>query len=781
MDKKQIIPEYLIGQLNINSEDICYTLKLSNIVKRRVSEPAQSKFGGIMSGIGNAINDTISSAMHDTYLVRTNGGMVWVLADNMPASGCRLDEISKNIDIVSENVNVSIGFSKGEVESASFKLNKDSVNTAFDGSIKQMIADFGNVMFENMPECFVTAVVSKRIGGNKAYKFDKVTSVNTLVSYNDTGVTLLNEHKRYEFSRILAYHSEKGYCAMMLWENDEFVLVELFENADSKLPEAEFNLLRNSMTTEDGNLEISFADSLVSADGFMAAFAVKNLAILAVNDKIYSVEDGKLRECGIFKVSDEIYVKTDDGITKAYSDCTNITDALSLLPHGYDSIFMDTECTQPFMFNGEITDFTVSKSCIKNNDVEFEYAKMQDCCYNTDDFSCRISFIYDGKQIGMTTANSLGVYVCNSQEKVFVNAVTNNYNINQLYDCFYKRCTKNFLASTFAEIFKTDKLLNVDCTVDELITAIKADGSEVLRNAFQSMLGKFKNVEDTQSDLLQKVTLLEIQRRKIQKMFDEWLLYYPHYMASIQVKWLKFVFSSNISNDILNNEYWKCVAHYKRILSGGNMYVQKNMNEIGACINRISSALPDDAKRADITDDLRINSNSSKNILNAGTDVLVGVTAGVELANILVRGLTVSSPLTLSLSAKMLVDSYTKDVTLRKNVKAFGLQSLEWWKIFMNGIRIQIIELSNGVNEYNKLCLKRDTELFKKLPEQAREQVKNKLTSALKNKITESIDDKFTEVLPQFNMRISNIIDEIDSNTEFLNVTLDEFKNNLFV
>ena len=39
---------------------------------------------------------------------------------------------------------------------------------------------------------------------------------------------------------------------------------------------------------------------------------------------------------------------------------------------------------------------------------------------------------------------------------------------------------------------------------------------------------------------------------------------------------------------------------------------------------------------------------------------------------------------------------------------------------------------------------------------------------------------KFMEILPQFNMRISNVIKEIDSNTEFLNVSLDEFKNNLF-
>ena len=129
----------------------------------------------------------------------------------------------------------------------------------------------------------------------------------------------------------------------------------------------------------------------------------------------------------------------------------------------------------------------------------------------------------------------------------------------------------------------------------------------------------------------------------------------------------------------------------------------------------------------------------------------------------------------------MLVDSYTKDVTIRKNIKAFGLQSVEWWKIFMNGISVHILELSNSVNDYNKQILKRDTQLFTKLPDEKRAAARERLTTALKDKISESIDNKFIEILPQFNMRIANIIDSIDTNSEFLNETLSDFKNNLFM
>ncbi len=774
-----IVPGYLLAKMNISDADVCYAFKLSQIVRRRTAEPAQGKFGGLISGIGNVINDTISSAMHDTFMVRTNGGMVWVLSDNTTPFGAKIGDIVKNMDIISEEIKLTVAFTTGEVESAAFSLTKDSAKNAFFGSVKQMIADFGDVMFENMPDYFFTTVISKLSGGEKIYKFNPISTIGTLITYNESGITLLNEHKRYDYGNLLAYHLSEGYCEFLFWENSDITLVEMFADAPEKIADAELNVIRKGISGMADIGIVPCSDTAICAQNFLAVLGSGEFKIVAVDDKVYAIDNGKLYECGVFKVSDSIYVKSDSA-TKEYPCNSGITDALRLLPSGYDAIFLKIENPQPFMYKGELIDFVVTETGIKNNTVEFEYSKMQSCSYATDDFGCRISFTYNDEKIGLSTASSLGVYVSNLQEKVYVSCAISQYNINQLYDCYYKRCNKNFIASTFAEIFKTQKLIDVGFGADELIDAIRADESEVLRSAWQSMVGKFKNVEDIQSELIQKVTLLEIQRRKIQKIFDEWVLYYPHYMATAQVQWLKLLFGKNASAEMLNTEYWKCVAQYKRMLSGTNSYVQKNMNEIGSCINKISQALPDDAKRTDITGDLRINSNTTKAKLSAGTDVLMGVTAGVELANILVRGLTVANPLTLSLTAKMMVDSYTKDVTLRKNVKAYGLQALEWWQIFMQGMRIQIIELNNSVSEYNKQCLKRDTEMFKKMPDDIKGKVKAKLEGTLKEKITESIDDKFVEILPQFNMRISNIVDELDSNTEILNMTIDEFKNNLF-
>ena len=164
-----IVPGYLLAKMNISEADVCYAFKLSQIVRRRTAEPSQGKFGGLISGIGNVINDTISSAMHDTFMVRTNGGMVWVLSDNTTPFGAKIGDIVKNMDIISEEIKITVAFTTGEVESAAFSLTKDSAKNAFFGSVKQMIADFGDVMFENMPDYFFTTVISKLSGGEKIY------------------------------------------------------------------------------------------------------------------------------------------------------------------------------------------------------------------------------------------------------------------------------------------------------------------------------------------------------------------------------------------------------------------------------------------------------------------------------------------------------------------------------------------------------------------------------------------------------------------------------------
>ena len=331
------------------------------------------------------------------------------------------------------------------------------------------------------------------------------------------------------------------------------------------------------------------------------------------------------------------------------------------------------------------------------------------------------------------------------------------------------------------EIFKTDAMLNSDGRVDELVLAIRMTEGDVLRGVGKSFLGKFKNVDDIQSELIEKVSLIEMQRKKIQKMADEWLLYYPHHMAVAQVEWIKSIFGAKVGAEFLKTEYWKCVATYKRILGGVSAYINKSMAEIAMCSSNLRSSLPDEVKRADITGALRVNSLNKTDMLKAGADATLAITAGVELATIVARGISASNPLSIAMSAKMIVNSYVNDVNQRKDIKAYGLQMLEWWQIMMKGLQIHILEMSNSITDYNKLCLKHDTDIFKSLSDADKAQVKNTLTAALKSKIVDDVDEKYLEVLPQCNLRILNIIESINSSLGYREDTLAEFKKHLYI
>ena len=780
------LPLWLVSKYNISAEDVCYAMKLFNTPNKKAVASTAGKLSGFMNGIGNAISDTLTAATSNTYMLRLNSGEFHVISEKQACMCLHIQEIRGDIQFEPSIVRFTAFFMRGNLGTISFKFEADNITENFKGDLKQFLTDFGSMQsvfsYDNLLNKFFTVNFLTQETTEKLYKFKSRKKAETLISFDEKSIFFYNERRKICFEDVLAYYCENGYYSFLIKENVGFELVEIFEDAASEIPELELNLVRDVSEIPESELHIPVPGNLLESKSFLAAFKVNELSIVAIDEEIFVCRGVELHKCGMFKSGNYVYVTMENGVTEKYAGCEQITSVLSLLPVGYDSIFLGKKVPQPFVVNDKITQFIVNDSSLDSGLVVYEYANMLEYKYTAEECSCKISFVYDNDPVELITANSLGMYISVCQEKVQVGTTIKEYTINQLYDYYYKNLSKNFLAATFAEIYKTEKLLNDDISLEEIINAMRADDSEVTRNVFASFIGKFKNVEDLQSDLMQKVALLEIQRKKIQKLYDEWTLYYPHYMATVQIAWLKNVFgSNNVSNELLNSEYWKCVTQLKRILASCNAYVQKSMNEIAMCTNKLSAALPGEVKRADVTQNLRITSNSKETMLKASTDVMAGVAAGVGLANIFIRGFSATNPLAISMSAKMLVDSYIKDADMRKDIKAFGTQSLEWWAVFIKGIRIHILEAANAMNEYNKLCLKRDTALFKKLSVDEQKSVKTKLSRELKDKIIDGVDDKFIEIMPQFNLRISNIIEEIEGNSRLCNLMLNEFESNLFI
>ncbi len=772
----------ILNACGIELSDICYCVKILTVTNRKIHN-SSGTFSGILSNISTTVSDVISSTMHSTYLVRTCDGNVQLVSEKPDLLKFQISELKKENSSGSGLLNFSVWFPMGSIENILFKLTIDNFNNAFYGNLLQLLADFNtssDFPFNKASDGFLHILHYPLNTYGTLYPFTSAQRLCSLVLFCDDGIYLYECGRKIEYKNIVAHHLENGYALYLVAENNNLEMFEISQAPLSPFSNSDFNLIRAPRNT-DSNLKFKSGEASFNADSFLTVLKCEKLCIVSVDTGIYAFKNSKLSECGLFLIENNVYVKTADGETVKYENSSKITEGITLLPCNSDKLLSNKTELQPFVLNGEITNFSIDDECIKSENECFYYKYMKNYHYVTEDFSCTLTFNYDGRDIKLTTSNSLGVLISNTQEKVFVTAETASFDIANLYKIYYKRSDKNFLASTFAEIFKTLKFLNNDYEIKDLIHASLANENAVLRSTFKSLLGNFTSIDDLQSIMLQKVTVLEIQRKKIQKMCDEWLLYYPHYAAAAQVDWLNTIFGPHISKTTLKLEYQRCVSFFKRMLTGYNTYIQKYMDEIAKCIAPLYPVLPDDVKRIDVTSSLRINPYSKEKLLSAGGDALVGISTAIEIVNSVSDGFNVSNPLMLSMSVKSVIDSYLKDTDMRKDIKAFGLQALEWWEIFIKGIYIQTLELSNAFEQYNNLCLQRDSKLLEALPEDIKEAVSAKLASKLRAAIISGIDDKFTEILPQFNMRISNVIEEIESNKAFWGDTLGDFKHNLFI
>ena len=775
----------LLQQALPDMEQIRYCVKLSSVTNRREESGVTNKFASMMSGIGNLVSDTISSSIFNSYFVGTANGSVGYISEKTSPIFFDSKEIMARLVIEPGMVQFNFTFETGILQNAVIQLSSDTLSSVFWGDLTEIFKDFDTetrISLNNLSKTYAFVRMSKPSQSpDKPYEMIPFYTIETLISYDSEYLYLNNYMKTIPFHEVLlCYCSPERYC-FVIKEQNELVFYEVFRNRNKNRPELGFNLLAEAQTTIQENLEIEFPDKITRLQQFLSICQWKDLVMVAAdNDLLFPYQEGLVKG-GVFTQDSTLYIRLEDGIVQKYTEMLPIIQTLSLLPSRYDTLFMATDEPLPYVIDNDVKYLRVQKDGLELDGQFYAFSKMQNFKYCAKNYSCSIEFVYEKKALSFLTAEVLGVHISNTQEQVATSEKIKYFTINQLYDYYCKNQAKNFIAGTLSEIFKTNKLLNFDVTVDELLDAIEADDSAVLRNALQSVLGKFKNMDDLQEKLIQKLTLLEIQRRKIQKMLDEWILFYPHYAASTRVEWLKNIFSPYIKEELLKTEYWNCVSHFKRIFSGMSVYIQKTLNEIALCTNRLISVLPEEVKRADIPAMLRVSPRNRINAVKTGANAMLAVATGAELANFFVRGFSMTNPLVLSMSVKMMVDSYAKDVSQRKDVKAFGIQALEWWQILMQGLTLHIMELTKGFNDYSQVRIRRDTDLFLKIPPAYAGKVKDVLSEKLKQEIIEGVNQKYLEIMPQFNLRISNILEDVKFQSDFCKGTIKEFEENLYI
>lgn len=766
-----------------DTNSIRYCVKLNTITASNDNIPNKSRFQNLMSGIGNTISNTISSMVNDNYIVGTTDGNIVYVSGNQRPEFFGRNSVLSEILIKSGEIVFNITLPFGTLQSASVKLTQGLLESSIYGSFKEFLRDFDlrKLLYaENIAPCYTQVRVSRASkSAKKPYEMKPESTVESLISYDSEAIYINNSGTKINFSNILLLNETNERYAFVVYQNNRLAFYEIFRNSLSKSAELQFNLAEYGVSDKiiEPYITINFPKSIARALSFISIYSYLNFEMIAADESIYMPNDNKLSKCGLFADDTVLYAKFGCGFAE-YGNMAPIISALKMLPQKLDTIFLDENESQPCIIDKAEHSVTLCEDALILDGNRHGYSEMSDFKYIVNNMNCVISYTINGNPVSFIMAYALGIHISKSYDRISTSSKISEYSINQLYDEYYKRCSKIFLAQTFSELLKTNHSLNDNSTVEEMLSAVLATESDVLRNYTSSFMSKFRGIDDLQEQLMSKLTILEIQRKKISKIMDEWTFIYPHYAAQARVDGIKKIFGGYVSADELRNIYWKTVSQFKSMLGPVNMQIQKVLGEIGSCSGHYSAAFSDDVRRNDITGSLRVSGRKAEEKLEAGVNIALAASAGLELTNVVLRAAQFN-PVTVAMSAKMMVDSYTKDSNLRKNIKSFGCQALEWWQILMKRIGICFLELSKNYNDYNKQCLAEDKKFIGRLPKEKLNAAKELISGDLKTKISKTIDEKYTEL--SNNLRIDNLLDGISEYSDSLCEVVNEFDTNIIV
>lgn len=237
--------------------------------------------------------------------------------------------------------------------------------------------------------------------------------------------------------------------------------------------------------------------------------------------------------------------------------------------------------------------------------------------------------------------------------------------LGALYDEFNKtRCEKH-LAGIFGHFFLVQQRVNQDCTIADLISRIEASPPGALP-------------AETETILVQKLSILEVSRHQLNRWLDRCSLLYPHLRASSERKWLSEIFEDSLPDTtFIDREAWRTHQQVRGELRQVQASMGRCLGELGQNLNNLSFAFPEEVRCAALAATRRAASMADQGAMIAtfggiGAQLLVGVgraTIGDPL------GFAMVGALGLSLVGKHL-QKQAKDTEQRIRLRAYGVQAL---------------------------------------------------------------------------------------------------------
>lgn len=811
---------------DIKNKGVIFCLKLQNVKKRSIAEPVKtSTFGSFLNNVTNTISEKLNGLFNNSYFVCLGDKSFRVFMENKDIvpfnlnindidTECdfkdgevKIKILCRKMDVLFESGELLIQYNNLDMLSA-ITVNSDSETIIGKKILFNKLGNFKDILnvlcsnhllnysFSSINEVFYT--IRKYENCSKEddiFKFNFISENHSLISVDKNELIMLNQEEIINLSNVISTNSTKYSTSILCYEDNKFIFYDIFCSL-YKLKGHNNTSLTNLMFID--NEEVEIADKLREVISIQVGIISSKELLMVGSTKLYeqnlvfTVWDNYLyignnphniNKISYFIYNDKMYAMFENGSYTALELNKSIIQNIQDLTINNEEFFQKyNENLMLYHINDDrIYKFMFNQEGFVIGDTKSLYSEINDIKVESEEFYCKVNLMINKEWYEIITAKQLAYEIWKRTEKIISELKLRTFTIQELYKNINSIKVNKLLLGTFGEIAKANRVINRNNELQELMNKIVENKDLVLRSAASSLKSKFIGMDDLQEELLVKVSEIELQKKIILKLLDEWTMIYPHYLGQLEVKSLKYIFGNNVDKAFLERERWRIISNAKRILQQAQMPIFKYLNEITACTARLQAVIPDEIKKVDTSKFRRLKVSDFAGKVSAGADIALGVGVGLEVANTVVRTAYYVNPLSIGMSAKMLVDSYVKDDSQRRDIKIYGFQTLVWWETMIRSLDIVIIEAKQGIENLLENSFQRDGALLKKVDSNARENLQKRLAMLLASEYRRNIDEKFLQVIPERGIFVANILDDIDNMYKNYENKLEEFGDALIL
>lgn len=786
----------LIEKTGISHEEILFAIKLqsSDIQKKKLQPDQKKKSLTVIKSIFKTI-------INNNYLICYNTGKCIILSSDNENPRIILSFSDLQVELcfapAAMNCSIKVVAAWCPIETIFFSYKPSDKIL---GNVSEMFKLFGaklennDVLTTTKNEFYRVSIYRQNIDDEQnAFSFVIVSSTDTLITSSGGGLHLHNMDVLLDYSKIVAYSYSHNVYSIVTLEDETLKLYSIFAIPSGiggcPLDSSTFDdiyksnclVFQDSASYDIGNLKLLSLplpkDKVAEFNLFAVYFrsdCVNYLLVISDNKLKIGSDQDTLKQFSLFYYEDDLYLQNAENELIILTPPVKVIRDLTGLDMRFEEYLLDYSKPQ-YLIQADsgiaqkaqlYTDkLVISDIVVFFHDVDMVKFNPEPGC----------------AKIEMITGNQVSIYICafDFAFMLWKNFEHSNLSklklmtFNEIQSYLNNIIVNRFLYAVFGEIIITNNEVNEHITVIDLLTMISDREGNTLRSLSNSLVNKFKSVDDLQEIVLRKISAIEYHKNRILILTNEWNLIYPHYMGNTEYKRMKLLFSAeSISQYDLDRDRLDVVESIRKIVQNISSNISSMLSNIDKPITKIYGMIPPQIKVEKSTFASRF---TSKNVEFQSGTVVGGFKLITQLSDALARGIILTDMSSLVFSpVSNILSHFAKDSQERRDLKVYGQQILEWWELIMKYHTFLIVEARQMFTKFVESRISVYTKYMENMNENEKKALIEKYFSIIEGEIKDLIDEKFHPV-EEKKVYLQNVVDQIEEIESHYSEYIDDF------